>query len=67
MLDHEKDRKVPFTLGEKMKFYEAKIEEVREIYPDAVIELDLDGQIIIYTGEWAEIEDMLDTRNQEKE
>ena len=52
---------------EQMKFYEAKIEDVREIYPDAVIELDNDGQIIIYTGEWVEIEDMLDTRNQEKD
>ena len=124
MLDHEKDRQIPFPLGEQMKtvckkcgsdkitqqatimvnpndienglnwdsvmwedyfwcdncedecgpkeveqmkFYEAKIEDVREIYPDAVIELDNDGQIIIYTGEWVEIEDMLDTRNQEKE
>jgi len=39
---------------------------IRELFPEAQIEIDNDGQIIIYTNEWVGIEDMLDTRNQEK-
>ena len=40
---------------------------IRELFPEAQIEIDNDGQIIIYTNEWVGIEDMLDTRNQERD
>lgn len=50
MLDHGKNSKICNTLGEKMKITNEILEQVYAIFGDCQIELDNDGQIIIYTG-----------------
>ena len=55
MLDDTQNRKVCNTLGiEKMKNFEVAI-NIRLLFPEAQIELDNDGQIIIYTGEYESV------------
>ena len=54
MLDDTQNRKVYNTLGiERMKNFEVAI-NIRLLFPEAEIEFDNDGQIIIYTGVYEE-------------